>query len=332
MKIFTSVADVDPSEWDKLMENSPYANFFQSRHCYDFFSKVGCFEPFVVGISGNGSVRGIITGYIQSDGGRLKRYMSRRAIINAGPLLAPDISDGELLELLHSCGKFLKHKAIYVETRNFFDYSRYKAIFEKAGFTYKEHLNFQIDTTSEETAMQNMGKSRKRDIKVTLRDGASIVENPTDNEVEQYYSILSDLYRTKVKTPLFPVDFFVELNRNTFGKLLLVKYNEKIVGGTVCVGLPGTPLYEWFACGEDGVYKNIHASTSATFGGIRYACTNGYPKLDMMGAGTPKDNYGVRDFKAKFGGELVENGRFVRVFNRPLFDLGKLAVKILKKI
>lgn len=31
----------------------------------------------------------------------------------------------------------------------------------------------------------------------------------------------------------------------------------------------------------------------------------------MMGAGVPNDGgYGVRDFKAKFGGELVEYGRF----------------------
>ena len=52
----------------------------------------------------------------------------------------------------------------------------------------------------------------------------------------------------------------------------------------------------------------------------------------MMGAGAPGDGgYGVRDFKAKFGGELVEYGRFRYVANKPLYTLGKWAVNLMKK-
>ena len=52
----------------------------------------------------------------------------------------------------------------------------------------------------------------------------------------------------------------------------------------------------------------------------------------MMGAGAPGDGgYGVRDFKAKFGGELVEYGRFKYVCNPVLYAIGKLGVAILKK-
>ena len=52
----------------------------------------------------------------------------------------------------------------------------------------------------------------------------------------------------------------------------------------------------------------------------------------MMGAGSPGDGgYGVRDFKAKFGGELVEYGRFRYVANKPLYALGKWAVNLMKK-
>ena len=55
-------------------------------------------------------------------------------------------------------------------------------------------------------------------------------------------------------------------------------------------------------------------------------------RFDMMGAGKPDDGgYGVRDFKLKFGGELVEFGRNIHVCNRLLFSIGKLGVKIMKK-
>jgi serine/alanine adding enzyme len=50
----------------------------------------------------------------------------------------------------------------------------------------------------------------------------------------------------------------------------------------------------------------------------------------MMGAGKPDEGYGVREFKSKFGGELVEHGRFLFVCNPRLYALGKYIVKKLK--
>jgi lipid II:glycine glycyltransferase (peptidoglycan interpeptide bridge formation enzyme) len=102
------------------------------------------------------------------------------------------------------------------------------------------------------------------------------------------------------------------------------------VGGNLCVELPNKILYEWFVCGEDRKYKNIFPSTLATWAAIEYASKNNFAYFDMMGAGKPDESYGVREFKSKFGGELVEHGRFLSVLNPYLFSLGKFAVKIIK--
>jgi lipid II:glycine glycyltransferase (peptidoglycan interpeptide bridge formation enzyme) len=51
----------------------------------------------------------------------------------------------------------------------------------------------------------------------------------------------------------------------------------------------------------------------------------------MMGAGKPEETYGVRDFKARFGGELVEHGRYLCVRKPLLYWLGKMGVKLMKK-
>ena len=289
-------------------------------------------NPFCLAVEDEDQLKGIIIGFIQADGGAIKRFLSRRAIINSGPLLADDISDEALTLLLTQCKKILKGKAIYVESRNFEDYSRYKEVFQRCGFEYIPHLNFHIDTTSEEVVNNNLGKSRKRDIRTSLRDGAEIVEAPTMDEVHEFYTILSDLYTNKVKTPLYPLSFFEQLYQQTLSYFLLVRLNNKIIGGTVCVSLPEHALYEWFACGEDGVYKNIYPSTVATYAGIMYAAKNGYHHFDMMGAGKPDESYGVREFKAKFGGQLVEHGRFQTILNPLLYEIGKMGVKIMKKL
>ena len=274
---------------------------------------------------------GRIQGYIQKDGGRLKQFFSRRAIVNGGAALSDDITEEEVERLLKTCTRDLDGKAIYLETRNFQDYSRWRPVFERCGFRYEQHYDFIVDTSSLEVAEDNLGKSRKRDIRTSLRDGASVVDSPTQKQIVEFYSILKDLYKTRVKTPLFPIDFFLKLSQTGFSKFLLVQYQDEIIGGTVCVFDDDT-VYEWFACGKDGVYKNIFPSTLATWSGIKFAAESGRKHFDMMGAGAPGDGgYGVREFKAKFGGELVEYGRFKYVFNKPLYALGKMAVKKMKR-
>lgn len=332
IQFLKSTEDIDCEQWDSLASESELSTFFQTKDCYEFYAGLSFLEAFVFAVTVDDKLKGIIVGYIQKDGGRLKQFFSRRAIINGGPLLADDVSDEVIVALLGGCRQQLKHRTIYIETRNFNDYSLYKETFDKAGFAYEPHYNFHVDTSSLEIVEQNMGKSRKRDVKTSLRDGAEVVENPTEKEVSEFYGVLDILYRTRVKTPLFPFEFFDHLYHSPFGRFLLVRYEDHIVGGTVCVEQPGRTVYEWFACGEDGMHKNIYPSTVATHAAICYAASHGCPCFDMMGAGVPGDGgYGVRDFKAKFGGQLVEHGRNKYVCQRLLYVIGTLGVKLLKR-
>ena len=69
--------------------------------------------------------------------------------------------------------------------------------------------------------------SKKRDIKAGFRKGAILVDSPSLDEVREYYRILVDLYRNKVKTPLFPFDFFEKLYQSDWGRILLIKYQNR---------------------------------------------------------------------------------------------------------
>ena len=323
---------IDPVLWADLVKKSPVATWFQTQEAYGFYDSLSFLEAFALGIENDGKLKGVAVGFVQKDGGKLKQFLSRRAIINGGPLLADDITDEELSLLLDALKSRLKRKAIYIETRNFNDYSRWRSVFEACGFAYEPHYDIWVDTPDMDVVNEHLGKSRKRDIRVSLRDGATLVTAPTIVQVRSYYQILNDLYQTKVKTPLFPLEYFEQLFRLPSSAFLLVEYDGQVVGGTVCVGLTGQALYEMFACGRDGVHKNIFPSELATFAGLQYAVEHGMPRFDMMGAGKPDDGgYGVRDFKLKFGGELLELGRYQFVCNRLLFGIGKLGVKILKK-
>ena len=89
-------------------------------------------------------------------------------------------------------------------------------------------------------------------------------------------------------------------------------------------------VYEWFECGMNGEYKEQYPSVMATWAGMTYANEHGYARYDMMGAGEPGVPYGVRDFKAEFGGDMVEHGRFVCVCHPMLYRIGTQVVKYLR--
>ena len=352
--------EIDQQQWNELIQSSPTATWFQTQEAYEFYASLPEeMTPFAVGVKKNGHLVGVIVGYTTQEKNPIKQFLTRRAIIIGGPLLAEDISDEALSALLGAVAqckvesvKFKGEengkadtpasglitssshrltKPIYIESRNFHDYSKWRNIFEANGFAYHPHLNFHVDTSSVEMVDKNLGKSRKRDIRTTIREGGTPVMQPTIEQVREYYQILHTLYTTKVKTPLFSWHFFEQLYHTEHARFILTEYQGRIIGGTVCVELPSRALYEWFACGEDGVYNHIYPSCYATYLGIQYAAENGCHIFDMMGAGKPDEAYGVRDFKAKFGGELVEHGRFLCVRKPLLYWIGKMGVKLLKK-
>lgn len=328
-----SVRDIDPQQWDTLVKSSSVATWFQTQEAYDFFSSMPFFETFVIGVKSKGQLKGLVVGYIQKDGGKLKQFLSRRAIITGGPLLAEDITDEELRTLLYTLKKQIGKKAIYIETRNFNDYRRWSNMFEECGFEYSPHYDVHVKTSSIEAVNSNLDRNRRRNIKKALENGIFLEYHPDSYDLQRFYTMLEELYRTKVKSPLFPYKFFEKLAHLPSSIFIIAKNPaNEVVGGLACVSLIGKAVYAWATCGDDKNNKSLSPSVMANYAGICYAAEHGFPCFDFMGAGKPEDGgYGVRDFKLKFGGVLVEHGRYIHICNIFLFSFGKFAIKILKR-
>ena len=334
-------SDINRTAWRALVQSSPTGTWFQTPEAYDFFAGLPEeFRPFVVALVRANEAKNeqflyaVCVGYITVEQNPIKQFFTRRAIIIGGPALAADCTCEEVALLMEKVKSRIKELggAIYIETRNFNDYSPWRKGFERAGFAYEEHLNFHVHTNRHWDEIESyIGKHRRKYIRLSFRDGASVVETPTKNQVKEFYNVLRELYRMKVKMPLQPWEFFERLYKTESCKFLLVEYEGNIVGGSVCMVLSGRGVYEWFACGKDGEYKNIYPSSVTKYAGMKYANDNGYPIFDMMGAGKPEVSYGVRDFKAEFGGELVEHGRFRFINQQFLYKCGELGVTLLKR-
>lgn len=313
---------IDRQQWSELVRTSETGTWFQSPEAYDFFASLPeLMEPFVYGVERAEKLCAVCVGYVTKEPNPIKQFFTRRAIIIGGVVVAANCAKEDVVILLNYVRKELKPKSIYIETRNFNDFSPWKEAFEAAGFVYKPHLNFHVDP-----ATNNLSDNRKRQLK---KSDAVVSEGVSELEIREWYEVLSELYRTKVKTPLWPIDFFLEAYRQGIAKFLLVKHEGRIIGGSMVVADERT-VYEWFECGLNAECKDQYPSVMATWGGIQLAHQSGCTRYDMMGAGEPGVPYGVRDFKAEFGGQMVEHGRFLCVCKPMLYRLGVCVVKILK--
>jgi hypothetical protein len=349
--------EIERGEWSRLVQTSATGTWFQTPEAFEFFESMpNLFRPFVVGVASNLPslkgrgwdrllLRGVCVGYVTVERNPIKQYFTRRAIIIGGPCFADDCTDEEVNALLCALKSTLLSgrdgvgSPIYIETRNFNDYSRWKEAFEKAGFEYKRHLNFHVDCTDKEKMWERLSENRKRQVRHVNGDFKFMILNlrfdnlsVTEQDVREWYEILAELYRTKVKTPLWPVEFFLEFYRQKRGVYLLQKHNGKVIGGIMCPIFENRCIYEWYICGMDAEYKESHPSVMATWAAMEYANTHGIARFDVMGAGVPDVPYGVRDFKAEFGGELVEHGRFICVCKPLLYKIGLLGVKMMKGV
>lgn len=329
MNLLTDILHIDRQQWELLVNRSPVASVFQTPAFYDFFSQLGLYETSIVGVEEQGVLMGLVVCMIQAEGKGLKKKLSTRAIVNGGPLLDENISDEALALLLNNVISNHKNRCIFIETRNLNDYSRWRNVFETCGFSYQPHYNFHIDTSDKEVE-KRFDKSRRKRIRKAQECGVAISGDLI--HLPAFYEILSDLYRTKVHKPLPAFKVFQGLAETPMAKYFFVISPEgKTIGGQLILALDHCVAYAWYCCGLDQEYRDLHPSIMANYAAIRYAADNDFQRFDMMGAGKPGDKYGVREFKAQFGGELVEHGRFLRV-NKPLvYKVGSAVIKMISK-
>jgi serine/alanine adding enzyme len=324
---------IDEGKWSAFVRKHPEGNFFQTPQFYRYIARLPGFQPVVIAaLSEEGSILGVLVGMIQSEKGFLKSKFSSRLIVRGGPLLVqsnPEIT-AQLLELLI---KKYRGRCIYFEFRNLHPLNDKEHYFLKNRFVFNDYLDIIIDTEKYRQSIQKLSSGKKRQIKKSLENKASIVENVTIEQVQKFYLILKDLYNRKVKKPLPDWVFFEEFFKQPeLGQFFLIEYSGEIVGGIMCPIYDNKIIYEWYIAGEDGTQKGIYPSVLATWAPIDYALKNGLAQFDFLGAGKPGEDYGVREFKSSFGGDTVNHGRFTRINNRLLYFIGKTGIAILKKI
>ena len=329
MKLIT---ELDKEKWIDLMNNCEFKSPFQSYDYYKIFNSVNEFSAKAFAIEVEHRYLALIVVTIQKESG-FKSFFSKRGIVYGGPLIR--FSDSKYLDLLlQHVNDYFKKKLIYLEVRNNFDFSAYKEVMKKHGWLYIEHLNVQLslENLDLETYLSGLKYNRRREIKMTNQHGAHVREAKSESDIVNLYKILKDLYKTRVKLPLQPLSFFIELYNSQIGKVFIVTNEDNIIGGSFCLYDQQDSIFTMSYAGLRDYHKKIFPTHLAIIGAIKFGFDNDLKMLDFMGAGKPNLDYGVRNYKLQFGGELVEHGRFKVIYKPILYKIGELGIKLISKL
>ena len=329
---FLTNENIDLVKWQSLIETSCFASPFQTPEFYNVYKNPNGRGAYVFAFEENQSYKVLVVVTIKSEKG-LKSVFSKRGIIYGG-LLIGEASIDVVGHFIYKISNYLKRKIIYLESRNFFSYEKYKQVFLKSGWSYEPYLNVQLslDLVASVNILALFKYNRRHEIKKTIAKQVKYGLTKSEKQIEDIYLILKDLYREKVKLPLPNLSYFNNLLTEGILKAFVVTDKGKTIGGSFCMVLPHKNIYTFYYAGLRDYEKDIYPTHLAVLAAMEYAVENSIPMFDFMGAGKPNEKYGVREYKSQFGGTLVEHGRFLYVSNQFLYNLGKKAIQFMKKM
>jgi len=318
-------------KWRDFVQRCPNGNIFKSPEMLHIYQRAKNYEPISLAVLEEDEVKGIVLGAVIREGGGMIGSFSSSSIIQGGPLCSrPDY----LSVLMRRYDEVASRKALYSQIRNLFGSEGYKGELQKIGYVYKDHLNFLIDLTmTEEDLWRKLDKGRRKGISKAEKMGLEVGEVERREELRTFYELVEETYKN-VKLPLADISLFEAawdiLHHKGGVKFFLAKHDGESIAARCVLVFRGT-IHDWYA-GSKAICRDKHPDEYLVWQILRWGQRNDCKVFDFGGAGHPNEDYGPREFKRRFGGKLVNYGRFEKVYYPKKLWLSKKAFALYRRI
>ena len=304
--------------WDRFVEEHPKGSVFHTSEMVRVFQRTKGNQPnALASITQDGKIAALLVSVrVQTLPPPMGR-LSSRAVFYAEPLCHdhPD-SMKALSQLFAHHDARMRRSALFAEVRPLYAPGSERVVLERAGYTYMEYLNFVNDVTQPvKTIWSNLHKGAQYAIRQCEKRGFVAREVPPEIAIGQLYPLLKLSYKHS-GIPLADRSLFDatarELTPRGMTRFFAVYDGETPVAMDVMLTYKDQ-VYLWYG----GVSRSCEGSPCSLLRWfeLQWAHEHGYAVCDSGGAGWPNIPYGVRDFKRKFGGELVQFGRYRKVYS-----------------
>ncbi len=312
------VRSLPEAEWRRFIASNPNSNIFHTPEMFEVYANTKGHHPSLwAAVGHNGCTLALLLPVQITLREGLFRSLTTRAIVYGSALWEPGEEGLKALTvLLKSYVQGTDGSPLFTELRNLWDMTTVSSILCGQGFVYEEHLNYLINLDrSPEEIFLSIGPRTRKNIRRGLNRGEVIIEEVKERkQVRDCYELLRKTYQN-AQVPLADCSLF----ESAFDVLLpknMIRFTcarvDNAFAATSIELLYKDGVYGWYG-GMDRAYTSYVPNELLMWHILQWGAEKGYRSYDFGGAGKPKQEYGVRDFKAKFGGELVCFGRYTFV-------------------
>ncbi|MEX2315986.1 MAG: GNAT family N-acetyltransferase [Pirellulales bacterium] len=323
------------SLWDEFVLVHPKGSIFHTSQMIRVLAAAKGHSPVALAaLEPNGQITAIlVAARVQTLPGPMGR-MSSRSIMFAEPLCGDSPSSVDALaRLIARHDQKMSRRVLFTEVRPLFAPGSEHEALIRCGYSYLEYLNQIVDVSQPlDELWLDVHKTARRKIRQCERRGWQVREVDAATAGEHFYSLLKLSYG-RARVPLADRSLFDaaihELQPRGMIRLFAT-YEENTPLAMDAVLLFKGRAYLWYG----GLRRDMGVSPCAIlrWHELRWAHENGFTIYDTGGAGWPHIPYGVRDFKSQFGGQLVQYGRYRRVYSPWKMALAERAYELGRKV
>lgn len=329
-----SERDITDTEWDDFVFSHPMGNIFQTPALYRVYAETKNYFPISVALTDPGSqeIGGVMSGVVIRVMDGFPGNFSARSIVQGGPLIAPSSGGDVVSKLVEKYDSHASRSSLYTEIRNMYDVQG--MLNPVNNYSYVDHLNFIIDLSrSRDDLWGQIHKSRRKNINRAERAGVVVEEIVSQDKIPVFYELLRETYNS-VRVPLADISLFESSFRHLvpegLAKFFLARHEDDYIGARAVL-LYKDRIYDWYA-GAAVDALSFYPNEYLVWHILEWGVENNYLVFDFGGAGKPDKPYGPREFKRRFGGELVNYGRYVRQYSKRKIKVAEIGFKAYQKL
>jgi len=326
--------NITDTEWDDFVFSHPAGNIFQTQALYKVYAETKNYFPINIAVTDPKSheIDGVMCGVIIREMGGFLGNFSARSIVQGGPLVTSPSKKDVVRELVSKYDYQASRSSLYTEIRNIYDAQ--DTLNHINNYSYIDHLNFIINLNqSEDGLWGQIHKSRRKNINRAEKAGVVVEEIVSRDRISVFHKLLIETYNN-VKVPLADISLFEsafqQLIPKGLAKFFLARHENNYIGARAVL-LYKDRIYDWYAGAAAGALS-YYPNEYLVWHILKWGIENNYSDFDFGGAGAPDKPYGPREFKRRFGGKLVNYGRYVRPYSKEKIKVAEIGFKVYRRL
>lgn len=314
-KLEMMTPDQVPQLWDDYVGKHPKGTIFHTSLMHQVFDRTKKYYPFSLAARNqNGEIIAMLCAVRIETVGGIASSMASRSIWYSEPICDASPEGQTALSLLVAeHDRAMRGKILFTEVRPIYENDWEHDALLNNHYEYKNYLNYVVELQDDETAqLKRLAKSCRKQIRKCQNRGVTIERVTNHDSVEQMYKLVEFSYN-RSKVPLASVDLFhnaLDVLGDSMAEIRIASFENQNVAAGITLKFKEM-IYAWY--GGSLRITGLAPFAMLTWDEIRCGGAEGYRHYDFGGAGWPDEDYGPRDFKSKFGGELVQYGRYRRI-------------------